>query len=466
MDDDFIRYDSPWGDKVVVSNREDGLGERLRALCNAIAVANFLGADFRFEWDAIPFHPELHAIQPVEDTFEAGFVRDHHAAKVVSEEYAALVFPPYTPAKLCALMEAPYKGIIMQQTGLHHIMDLKAQPDWPQRFRQAFDSLPFVAPVEAARQRALTAELPAHPVALHLRSGDIVFGEHRFRGRFGAKVVTYPVAKRLIMDLMAEGKTPVIFGQDQVTCRYLAERYGAKLAVDILGLPEDATALQAALADIVLMSRCERILAGNSGFALMAEALDMAPHIDPDSLFTPEETADIIVHDDDIDDPATPVPDLQRAFAWFAAYRLAAEVKPPEELLAILGKAIRYDRRNAHYRMVRAAIFMAQNRGRSAEQELARLFEATWRPSQAMTDSPLYDMVPKGRGRLDEAAELLATIKTFAARGERPWSNFLLGMIAFGNRDPKGAKAYFARSPAAELGNPYRKTVPAGVLPA
>lgn len=463
-DQQFTRYDSPWGDKVVVSNREDGLGERLRALCNAIAVANFLGADFKFEWEAIPFHPELHAIQPVEDTFEAGFVRDHHAAKVVSDEYAALVFPRYTPAKLCALMEAPYKGIIMQQTGLHHIMDLSAQPDWPQRFRQAFDSLPFVAPVEAARQKALTAALPAHPVALHLRAGDIVFGEHRFRGRFGAKVVTYPVAKRLIVDLIAEGKTPVIFGQDLVTCRYLAERYGAKLAVDILDLGE-ATALQAALADIVLMSRCERILAGNSGFALMAEALDMAPHIDPDTLFTPAETADIIVNDDDIDDPATPVPDLQRAFAWFAAYRLSAEVKPPEELLAILAKAIRYDRRNAHYRMVRAALFMAQNRGRSAELELERMFEATWRPTQAMADSPLYKMLPKGAGRLEEAAELMATLKAFAARSGRPWANFLLGMIAYGNRDAKGAKAWFARSPLVDAENTYCKVVPAGVLP-
>lgn len=454
----------PWGDKVVVCNREDGLGERLRALCNAMAVAGFLGADFKFQWDAIPYHPELHAIQPAEDTFAADFVRDHRVDKIVAGDYAAMVFPPYTPATLHDLMNAPYKGIIMQQTGLHHVMDLRAQHDWPQRFRAAFDSLPFVPAVEAARQKALYARLPPRPVAVHLRAGDIVFGEHRFRGRFGAKVVTYPVAKHLIRQLIMEGDTPVIFGQDLVTCRYLAERFGGVLAADLLALGE-VTALEAAVADIVLMSRCEGILAGNSGFALMAEALGTAVHVDPEALFTAAQTVDIITGDDDIDDAGTPVPDLQRAFAWFQAYRLAVGVRPAEDLLDMLAKAIRYDRHNAHYRIVRASVLMGQNRWKVAEQGIERLFEASWRPNRAMLDSPLYAMLPKGRGRMEEAAEVLDVVRRFARKPERPWSNFLLGMIAYANRDMKAAKAHFALSPAADPASPYRKQLPAGMTP-
>ena len=457
------RWVAPGGEgKYVVCNRTDGLGERLRALCNALAIAEFLGLGFKFSWPAgMKDHPQFHAVRPAEMTFAPDFVAAHQVESLAAADFTELVKARYTPDALRDLAAQSGHGLLVQRDDVREIMDVKAQPDWRQRFRRAFDSLPFCAGVEAAKDHALRLDMPPDCVAIHLRAGDIVFGEHRFRNLYSNKVVTYPVAKRLIGYLVEQGKYPLIFGQDAVTCNLLAERFGVRTAADWLGLPE-ADALEAAIADIVLMSRCERILAGNSGFALLAAGLSGATHDNPANLLPPEQTVELIMGDEDIDNPAVALPDLQRAFAFFTAYRLGARTAPDEDKLHMLARAIHYDRHNAFYRITKASEYVAQGRWKMAESEIERLFQTSYRPGTAMAASELYHMLPKGTARIAEMAPLMKTIAKLAARPDAPYANFLLGMVAMISRDPAAA-GFFARSPAADPANPYHKTLPAGL---
>ncbi len=462
------RWVAPGGDgKYVVCNRTDGLGERLRAMCNAIAIAEFLGLGFRFSWPAgMKDHPQFHAVRPAEMTFSPDFVRAHRVDSLAAVDYAELAKARYTPDGLREMAAQSPHGLLVQRDDLREIMDMRAQPDWQPRFRRAFDSLPFCAGAEGARAHALTATMPPDCVAIHLRAGDIVFGEHRFRNLYSSKVVTYPVAKRLIAYLIEQGKYPLIFGQDAATCNLLAERFGVRTAAAWLGMGRseggEADALEAAIAEIVLMSRCERILAGNSGFALLAAGLSGVIHDNPVGLLTPEQTVALIVSDADLDDTSVALPDLQRAFAFFTAYRLGQKSAPAEDRLTMLGRAIHYDRHNAFYRITKACEYIGAGRWKMAEGELERLFQTSYRPGSAMTASELYRMLPQGKARINEMAPLMKTIARLAARPEAPYANFLLGMVAMISHDPAAA-GFIARSPAGDPANPYYKTLPAGL---
>ncbi len=447
--------------KYVVCNRTDGLGERLRALCNALAIAEFLGLGFKFSWPAgMKDHPQFHAVRPADMTFAADFVAAHQV-EIAPGDFSELTKARYTPDALRELAAQSPRGLLVQRDDIREIMDVKAQPDWRQRFRRAFDSLPFCDGAQNAKAHALTLDMPANCVAIHLRAGDIVFGEHRFRNLYSNKVVTYPVAKRLIGYLVEQGKYPLIFGQDSVTCNLLAQRFGVRTATDWLGMP-DTDALEAAIADIVLMSRCERILAGNSGFALLAASLSGAVHDNPANLLPPAQTVELIMGDDEIDDTAVALPDLQRAFAFFTAYRLAAKTASSEEKLHMLGRAIHYDRHNAFYRITKACEYIAAGRWKMAESEIERLFQTSYPPRGAMTASELYHMLPPGKARIAEMAPLMKTINRLAARPDAPFANFLLAMTATIQRDPAAAD-FVARSPAADPANPYYKTLPPGL---
>lgn len=445
--------------KYVVCNRTDGLGERLRALCNAIAIADFLGLGFRFSWPAgMKDHPQFHAVRPAELTFTPAFVAAHKVDALTVGDYTELGRQRYTPDALREMAQESAHGLLVQRDDVREIMDMKAQPDWLVRFRKAFDRVPLCAGVEAAKARALALAMPEHCVAIHLRAGDIVYGEHRFRNLYSGKVVTYPVARRLIADLIQEGKYPLIFGQDAVTCQLLADSFGVRTAAAWLDM-DGEDALEAAVAEIMLMSRCERILAGSSGFALLAAALTGVPHVNPASLFTPAETVALIRQDDHIDDPSVAVPDPQRAFAFFTAYRLGQAGLSSEDKLAVLGRAIHYDRHNAFYRITKACEYVAAGRWRMAEDEMERLFQTSYKPGKAMAESELYRMLPLGKARIQEMAPLMKTIGRLAARPDTPYANFLLGMVAVTKRDGDPA-VFFARSPAGDPASPYHKTLP------
>lgn len=455
------RWVAPGGTgKYVVCHATHELGERLLALCNALAIAEFLGLGFKFSW-AAGMTDEVHAVRPADMTFSPDFIAAHQVETLTAADFTEVAKARYTPDALRDLAAQSGHGLLVQHGDLSEIMDVEAQPDWPSRFRRAFDSLPFCAGTEAAKKHARRLDMPEHCVAIHLRAGDIVFGENRFRNLYSNKVVTYPVAKRLIGYLVEQGKYPLIFGEDAVTCNLLAERFGVRTAADWLGM-EDADALEAAIADIVLMSRCERILAGHSGFAMLAAGLSGAVHDNPANLLPPEQTVELIMGDEDIDDPAVALPDLQRAFAFFTAYRLGAKTASSDEKLHRLGRAIHYDRHNAFYRITKACEFVAAGRWKMAEGEIERLFQTSYPPRGAMASSELYRMLPQGKARIAEMAPLMKTIAKLAARPDAPYANFLLGMAAMVQREPAAA-GFLARSPAADPANPYHKTLPAGL---
>ena len=66
------------GTRTFVAMREDGLGERLKALINAMVIADLAGGQFAFQWRPmattnLPFHDVL----PPEEMFDQSFLDRH-----------------------------------------------------------------------------------------------------------------------------------------------------------------------------------------------------------------------------------------------------------------------------------------------------------------------------------------------------------------------------------------------------
>ena len=114
--------------------------------------------------------------------------------------------------------------------------------------------------------------------------------------------------------LLSEGKTPVLFGQDQVSCRLIAEQRDVVLASGLMASSDDGLAL--ALAEIVLMSRCEEIYAGSSGFARLAAAISGQEMRARTAGLSKARMIAAIKDDPDMADDS-PLPALQKAFGQY-----------------------------------------------------------------------------------------------------------------------------------------------------
>ena len=234
--------------------------------------------------------------------------------------------------------------------------------------RKAWDDLQFAPGLEAARHLATTLPFPAQATAIHLRAGDIVYGHHRLSDRFHYKVCAYPIVEEVIRTQIAAGFTPVLFGQDLALCRYLRDRHGAVLATD-LGDGQDFDKTQQAIFDIVLMSRCGRIVSEESGFAVLASWIAGVERSVPLAEVHPQQKVALIEAAVFAANAGKDVSALQRAFACRNAFVLSGLHFPTEPgFQRLLDEARKLDPENDFYHFVQAVASYASGDAKTGEE--------------------------------------------------------------------------------------------------
>lgn len=418
--------------KQVIAMRNDGFGERLKAMLNAMVIAESLGADFRFHWPVNDgLDDQHHIIDDRKKIFDAQFLAGHYISRLAAADYHLVKPPRKSQAELKKLIHAAPRGLIVNQEPLSRLTELGDAPDLAKRYARAFRNITFTRPLKMAMAHARAVVLPDRAVAVHLRAGDIIYGPFRFVSSIGQKVICYSVANKLIGDLIQQGKSPVIFGQDRPTCRWLAEKYGLKLGVDYL---EDGSTAATALGEIVLMSRCEEIHAGVSGFATVASWIGGRPMHNPQRGLRPQQIADIVGADTDIDDPSLPLPDLQRAFSFYMVAYTGMGVIQDAVLIENLGKAIRYDPENAYYSLLRAKLQTRNRDFDGAEATLKKALENDFRLHGLVDGGPLQHVLRTNLAEfrgfvIMELRSYIATVDQFAA-ADRPYTCAVAALIA------------------------------------
>jgi len=340
--------------KIFAATRTDGLGGRLLAIVNAKSLADRMGCRFGFTWNGRSVEQmEFHAVERVDKVFSADFVEKHWLGDEIDVTRFGVLDGAFSRHSLEA--EAGRPGLLGWTCNEFGILRSLRQ-GWfkarlpanrPRRWRQqAFASLGFAPAVKAAIAAAEERRFSRPMAALHLRSGDIVYGSYRSRLEFGEKVIPAPLARGIVSKLASKGLATLLIGQDRAMLAYLKSETGALVAEDF-GAGAFTDEMLKAFFEMALMARCRQIYAGSSAFATIASAMGGAPVLRSKALFNQGRTADLIL--DELRIRGADYHPLEAAFGYQWAFRLLEGRIRPAGTREILEKALALDPENRAY---------------------------------------------------------------------------------------------------------------------
>lgn len=363
--------------KIVVMARTDGLGERLCSMMNAIRFADRLKTDFRFFWTSDIWNPVYHkldvkdekailgqSIAPQEEIFSKAFIDAYALPELDQGKYKPFPGKPLTEDKIrAAEAKTDFLGWLPNQNFLAADLDAKFLSSFPMTGQAAFDKIGLAPEIDAVVKSAFALDVPKFE-AIHLRSGDMVFGEVRKWGQWYNKVLTPSVATDLIRKSKAEGKQVILFGQDVDGLSALADREGC-LFVGNMMPDQTLTTTQRALFEIALMSRASRILAGYSGFSRAACMIGDKTATIPMSLYSTKEYADLTLKD--LAQNSELYHPMVAAYGYWQSNAMAKPFFNLPDRLAILQKAQKLDPENLLHLVSCCALLYRMGRDEEAE---------------------------------------------------------------------------------------------------
>ena len=375
--------------KYVVTRRSDGLGERLNAMLNAIRLADLLDLEFRFTWPSNLSTDPHHAIGDPRELFSAEFLEKHLETDPIADGYP---LPNGTGNDLASLRAQlrHVNGIRAPHRPLSTVIDPDAVPEVTRGLSIEFAKLGWSPQVQAAIDLARTIDLGTAPVGIHLRAGDNLYGRYGRWARYTEKVVSAPVARAIIERHAAEGHEVIVFGQDAELIEELCSTTAARAASGLH--PEgEWPRPAAALFDLALLARCEKIISGTSGFAYQAAAISDNTVTEYMKLLSPAEI--LRVTEEDLRMHGDRYSPVQRSFAYWLAYFVGRHDLPDDQAVQLLESAIDADPKNERHHLHLAARHFHGGRIEPGE--------------RVLLDVMAQDLQ---RGRIFQSAELFALL--------------------------------------------------------
>jgi hypothetical protein len=297
-------------------------------------------------------------------------------------------------------------------------------------FGKAFSRIEFSDKIRRALDLAKRPEVSPDAIALHLRAGDIIYGSHRFTGRFTHKVASYRLVSAFAAEQRARARQLILFGQDDELGRAMASAHGAIWAADLRPAELSGPAEQAFF-DVGLMTRCDRFVCGRSDFAELAAAIKGRR---PTFLNHHWRTSDTV---DRLLSPSPPAVEaaasyLQKAFAYWSAARLllARDALDFPRAADCLDKALTHDPGNYFYMFVKSVALYSIGRGADADILIA---------SMATGDDKLIFLLANENAAMQPYLSLLRK----SASGNSAWASLCL---AFDRAAPTNDCNQHARS--------------------
>ncbi len=371
---------------MIVANRSDGLGERINALLNAVVMAKTFNYKFGYVWrDQVHAHHLQkganenknlvgHAIVTEHEFFDPVFISNYSVTDKKLQGFRTITGKGLTYDSLYkAELENKLEGWFSPRLELkEHFSDELLINEFFS-YKDAFSFIKFNKPITKSIELAKTAMKSEPFVALHLRSGDVFYGEYRKFLHYTYKGIVLPLAKSIIERFLKENKKVIVFGQDTIVLNYLKQEYNIITVEDFKGYKQlDDT--QKAMFEITLMSGAENIIAGSSGFSKLASWIGEKPVESPISYYTSKKQTSIIRKDlltnGDI------YPKLQTSFAYWYAFFYGRHSKNISDSEYLLTQAYKYDPNNELYPLILSAMFYKSEmyeRGESILKDLLSL---------------------------------------------------------------------------------------------
>ncbi|MDR1614141.1 MAG: hypothetical protein LBS26_01080 [Campylobacteraceae bacterium] len=362
-----------------VAAREDGFGERLRAMLNAMLLAENFNGKFLFNWEERPiWGREHHSVVSKEETFSADFIDKFYIDKTQLQK---MKFGYINNKSQNNWFEEERiknsDAILVSQHLLSGLQKPAADDiDFINGYKRNFEKIEFSKSLEHAKAYASNIKLKEHSIAIHLRAGDLIYGGSRFHNSiFMEKIAPFPIAIGLIKFLKENNFTPIVFGQDKELLEYLKSEFEVTLSLELSDL--SFSVAQQAFFDVVLMSKCEQIFtATDSGFSTLASWISGGEKTkDIYKAFSKEETLIFFESFFKILQQDNNISLLQKAFACWAYIKISGDgLATNEKMRYFLNLAIEYDPENDFYHLVKACSFYKEGKIDDAEEILYQRF--------------------------------------------------------------------------------------------
>ncbi len=402
-----------FGDKpVFIANRGDGLGERLRALINSMVLSEQFDGHFIFSWPLSFSNSGFHAIDKPENVFSCDFIESH---LVTRDMLNSCEIKDLRDTKdFTALNNGSYKkiGINLDQTSLKsQIKDKSLQlKNLSSEYKLAFEKINFNEGVTEAINLARSVQLKDKVLGVHLRTGDIVHGQYRYLDRYYSKVVPFYVLDVLIMHYSELGYSIVLFSQDNGACQYFKDKYGVLLSNDLV--TEEYDDIQRAIFDMVLMSRCNEIVGGSSGFAILASWIGNSKILKYTELLSKEEIKSAFM--DSLEGQgilsSSFTPPLLRSFSIAHYLQSFRDMTSLSERINLLEKCIEIDPINNFYRLLLALDSYKENNLKKADEIILEIVN-----SKELTD--IYWLAKTGFPQVTILSKYIAELKEYSKQG-------------------------------------------------
>lgn len=362
---------------IVLMNRTDGLGERLCAMINAIRLADALDRDFRYFWTSNIWNPVYHKLatakeKPIlgqsitqqEEIFSEFFIENFSLKTHNPKDYRPCPSKPITRAKFDqAEKTQAVKGWVPNQNFMEGEFDKTFMQTVNLSSRDAFNRISFSPAIQNVITAARRVNIKAFD-AVHMRSGDMVFGEVRKWGHWSNKVLNPSVAKDLITKLQGQGREVVLFGQDVEGLASLAKERNCLFVGDLIQTI-DSTITERSFFEMVLMSRAENIYAGYSGFSRAACMMSNKQVKIPHKLYTAEAYIDITLKD--IKAYADKYHPLVNAYSYWQVYDFGGHLLNLPQQYEVITAAAHNDPENLLYPVLQSALLYRMGRDNEAE---------------------------------------------------------------------------------------------------
>lgn len=254
------------GSPIFFANRVDGFGMRLSAVLSAMIYAKNYGSDFKFSWfnRDTDIYLSHHMSNKVEDVFDQEFINKHIIEKGYIDSLNLINASQYNEK----LNDGLFKGYLCDYSNRNDFQ----KDNTSFSYREAFNSIGFSEMLLEAKCLAESIHLGEKTVAIHLRSGDIVYEGYRLFHSFHYKVTPAYVIPVLIEKYKSEGYEVILIGQEESFCKYLSKTYSVKYSGDLINKDFDKT--QQGMFDIALFARMSLIISMGSAFTEVATLIN------------------------------------------------------------------------------------------------------------------------------------------------------------------------------------------------
>lgn len=346
--------------KQVISVRTDGFGARLMALIHGMYVAEQLDIPFKFCWLPMKGDSEFHAVSSVRNIFSETFLDQYYEDHLDLSKYREIVHEPLSTDTVKQVLE---------DKNLHGINMMVCEDTLTFReakiprdvFPRIWAKLDFSDRLKEIIAKA-EASVPEAAVAVHARRGDTISGVYRMR-LFNERYIPISWFKMILRGEASKGLPVLLFSDDNRVLQMMRERYSIQ-TTDDLGSGE-YTSDERAIFDFAVMSKCSRIIARGSTYAVLASLINRVPFDDPRAAFDTASRRLAIV-DDLANNPDDYLPlDKAKELQWVA--NELSEGLTYEQRDEFLSQASALDPENQTYSHLRALTFARRKLYKEAE---------------------------------------------------------------------------------------------------